>query len=247
MDGATFWLLAVVAAMFIGLSKGGLPMAGAISVPILALQISPVTAAGLLLPVYVVSDMFGLWAYRKSFNARVLVIVGAAATFGIGIGWATAAWVDERWVTLIVGLIGLSFVANRVIQHRKLTEAKPVRVGPGLFWGAVAGFTSFVSHSGGPPYQVYTLPLKMPRTVYAGTATIAFAYINALKLVPYFFLGQLSFDNLRIAAVLAIPAAAAVFLGVWLVKVMSEQRYYGLIFSLLFVLSLKLVWDGLTG
>ena len=98
MEGTAFWLLAVIAAMFVGLSKGGLPMAGAISVPILALQISPVTAAGLLLPVYVVSDMFGLWAYRKEFNGRVLVIVAAGATVGIGIGWATAAWVDERWV-----------------------------------------------------------------------------------------------------------------------------------------------------
>jgi len=247
MEGTTFWLLAVIAAMFVGLSKGGLPMAAAVSVPILALQISPVAAAGLLLPVYIVSDMFGLWAYRKEFNGRVLAIICSAATVGIGVGWATAARVEERWVTLIVGLIGLAFVANRVIQHRKVSEAQPARLVPGLFWGTIAGFTSFVSHAGGPPYQVYTIPLKMKRTVYAGTATIAFAYINAVKLIPYFFLGQITLESLKIAAVLAIPAAAAVFLGVWLVKVVSEQRYYALIFSMLFVLSLKLVWDGLMG
>ncbi len=247
MEGTAFWLLAVLAAMFVGISKGGLPMAGAVAVPLLALQISPVTAAGLLLPVYVVSDMFGLWAYRKAFNARVLKIIAVSATLGIGIGWATAAWTDERWVTLIVGLIGLAFVANRLIHHRKVTEAQPARLGPGLFWGTIAGFTSFVSHSGGPPYQVYTLPLKMPRTVFAGTSTIAFAYINAVKLVPYFFLGQINLDSLKIAAFLAIPATAAVFLGVWLVKVMSEKLYYTLIYSALFVLSLKLVWDGLMG
>jgi len=247
MEGMTFWLLAVPAAMFVGISKGGLPMAGAIAVPILALQISPVTAAGLLLPVYIVSDMFGLWAYRKSFNARVLKIIAVSATLGIGIGWATAAWVDERWVTLIVGVIGLAFVANRLIQHRKVTEPQPARVGPGLFWGAISGFTSFVSHSGGPPYQVYTLPLKMPRAMFAGTSTIAFAYINAVKLIPYFFLGQINTESLKIAAILAIPATTAVFLGVWLVKVVSEQVYYGLIYTALFVLSLKLVWDGLLG
>lgn len=247
MEGTAFWLLAVLAAMFVGISKGGLPMAGAVAVPILALQISPVTAAGLLLPVYVVSDMFGLWAYRKEFNARVLKIIGVSATLGIGIGWATAAWVDERWVTLIVGLIGLAFVANRLVQHRKVAEAQPARVLPGLFWGTITGFTSFVSHSGGPPYQVYTLPLKMPRKVFAGTSTIAFAYINAVKLVPYCFLGQINPASLKIAAVLALPATAAVFLGVWLVKVMSEKLYFTLIYSALFVLSLKLVWDGLMG
>ena len=51
----------------------------------------------------------------------------------------------------------------------------------GLFWGVITGFTSFVSHSGGPPYQVYALPLKMTKTVFAGTSTIAFAIINAVK------------------------------------------------------------------
>ena len=247
MEGTTFWILAALAATFVGISKGGLPMAGSVAVPLLALTISPVMAAGLLLPVYVVSDMFGLWAYRKEFNVRVLKIIAAGATFGIGIGWATAAWVDERWVTLIVGLIGLAFVANRLIHHRKVTEPQPARVGPGLFWGTITGFTSFVSHSGAPPYQVYTIPLKMSRTVFAGTTTIAFAYINAVKLIPYFFLGQINTESLKIAAVLAVPATFAVFLGVWLVKVMSEKLYFTVILSALFVLSLKLIWDGIMG
>jgi hypothetical protein len=247
MEGMAFWVLAVLAAFFVGLSKGGLPMAGAIAVPLLALQISPVVAAGLLLPVYVVSDMFGLYAYRKEFNRRVLVIIASSATLGIGIGWATAAWVDDRWVTLIVGLIGLAFVVNQLVHHRTPREPQPARLAPGLFWGTITGFTSFVSHSGGPPYQVYTLPLKMSRTLFAGTATVSFAYINAVKLVPYFFLGQINLESLKIAAMLAVPAALAVYLGVWLVKVMSERLYFVLIVGMLFVLSLKLVWDGITG
>lgn len=247
MDGTTFWSLAIVAAIAVGMSKGGLPMAGAIAVPLLALVISPVAAAGLLLPVYVVSDMFGLYAYRREFNRRVFAIIALSATFGIGAGWATAAWVDDRWVTLIVGLIGLAFVVNRLVRHRTPKEPQPARLLPGLFWGTITGFTSFVSHSGGPPYQVYTLPLKMSRTMFAGTTTVSFAYINAAKLLPYFFLGQLSLENLRIAAILAIPAAMAVFVGVWLVRVLPERVYFGLIYSLLFVLSLKLVWDGITG
>jgi uncharacterized protein len=247
MEGMMFWALAMLAAFFVGLSKGGLPMAGAVAVPILALQISPVAAAGLLLPVYVVSDMFGLYAYRKEFNARVLWIIASSATLGIGIGWATAAYVEERWVTLIVGLIGLAFVVNQLVRHRTPREPQPARLAPGLFWGTITGFTSFVSHSGGPPYQVYTLPLKMTRTVFAGTATISFAYINAVKLIPYIFLGQINLESLKIAALLAIPASLAVYVGVWLVKVMSERIYFRLIMTMLFVLSLKLVWDGLAG
>ncbi len=84
---------------------------------------------------------------------------------------------------------------------------------PGLFWGTITGFTSFVSHSGGPPYQVYTLPLGMPKAMFAGTSTIAFAYVNAIKLIPYWALGQINLGSLGIAVWLAVPASLAVFGG----------------------------------
>src|SRR3989338_4181763 len=70
MDGAFFWSLAVIAAILVGMGKGGLPVVGMLSVPVLALVMSPVAAAGLLLPGYVVSDMFGLYAYRHPLDRR---------------------------------------------------------------------------------------------------------------------------------------------------------------------------------
>ena len=111
----------------------------------------------------------------------------------------------------------------------------------------MTGFTSFVSHAGAPPYQVYTLPLGMAKAVFAGTSTIAFAIINAVKLVPYYALGQLNLGNLKLAAVLAIPAVIAVFAGVGLVKRMPEQLFFRLVTWALLLISLKLIWDGARG
>ena len=67
----------------------------------------------------------------------------------------------------------------------------------GVFWGTIAGFTSFVSHTGGPPYQAYVLPQKLPKMMFAGTSTIVFAVINLVKLVPYWALGQFNPANLE--------------------------------------------------
>lgn len=247
MEGWEFWAAAVTAAMLVGVSKGGLPVIGNLSVPMLALVISPVTAAGLLLPVYVVSDLFGLWAYRRDFDRRVLAIVLPGAMVGIAVGWATATVVSEALVTMLVGVIGLAFSLNLILRPKVDAVPRPARVGPGLFWGAVAGFTSFVSHSGGPPYQVYTLPLKMTKTVFAGTSTIAFAVINAVKLIPYWALGQFSAQNLHVAMLLMPVAAVAVFAGVWLVRVMPEKLFFRLVTWALLAISLKLIWDGVTG
>lgn len=247
LEDFAFWALAGLAAVLVGLSKGGLPVVGMLGVPVMSLVMSPVVAAGLLLPIYVISDMFGLWAYRRAFDRRVLAIMVPAMTIGVGIGWATASVVSEAWVTMLVGLIGAAFAANMLIRAGRVVAAKPADVVPGMFWGALAGFTSFVSHAGAPPYQVYVLPLKLEKAVFAGTATIAFAYVNAIKLIPYYALGQLSFANLEKAAILAVPASLAVFAGVRLVKIIPEKLFFQLISWTLLAVSLKLIWDGLRG
>ena len=247
MEDFAFWALAVLAAVLVGLSKGGLPVVGMLAVPLMALVMSPVVAAGLLLPIYVISDIFGLWAYRHAFNKRVVAIMVPAMTIGVGTGWATASVVSEAWVTMLVGAIGAAFALNLLLRQGAVVAAKSADVAPGLFWGAVAGFTSFVSHAGAPPYQVFVLPLKLEKAVFAGTATIAFAYVNAIKLIPYYALGQLSISNLKVVAILAVPASLAVFAGVRLVKIIPEKLFFQLITWALLAISVKLIWDGING
>ena len=154
---------------------------------------------------------------------------------------------SEAVVTGLIGLIGVVFALNLILRPKLDAVPKRAEVGPGLFWGALTGFTSFVSHSGAPPYQVYTLPLKMTKTVFAGTSTIAFAVINAVKLVPYWALGQLSVANLKVAAMLMPVAAVAVFAGVRLVRVLPEALFFRIVTWALLGISVKLVWDGVTG
>ncbi len=239
----TSWLLAILAALAVGMSKGGLGMIGSIAVPLMALGIPPVTAAGIMLPVFVVSDLGGLIAFRRSFDRKVLITLLPGAIAGIGLGWATARLVDDVVVMLIVGLIGAAFALNALIvpgpgAARRADPAK------GGFWGAVSGYTSFVSHAGSPPYQVYVQPLHLDSRIYAGTTTVFFAIVNALKLVPYAFLGQLNAANLRISALLFLPAAIGVLLGLKLIRIMPQALFYRFITWGLMLVSLRLIWSG---
>mgnify|MGYP001159289383 FL=1 len=242
-----FLLAALPAAMLVGFGKGGLPVVGMLGVPVLALVVSPVQAAGLLLPIYVVTDMFGLWAYRHEFSRRNLAILLPGAIAGIALGWATARLVPEAAVTLLVGLIGLSFAVERVVNHHRVRAPHEADVPRGLFWGTVIGFTSFVSHSGGPPFQVYVLPQRLPKMVYAGTNTVLFAIVNAAKLVPYWHLGQVSVANLETMAILFPPAILATLLGVKLTRIVPEEWFFRLVLAALALISVKLVVDGARG
>lgn len=230
-----------VAAFLVGLSKGGLALVGALGVPVLALVMSPVQAAAILLPVYVLSDMAGLWVYRRNFSRENLRILAPAAAAGIAIGWATASHVSDRGVALLVGLVGLSFCLNAWRSRHQVPEARPPELKRGIFWGTIMGFASFVSHFGGPAYQVYVLPQRLPKMVYAGTTTILFALINVLKLIPYWALGQLSAANLRSAGYLVVPALAGTLLGVRLVRVLPQSSYFVIVQVLLFCVSIRLM------
>lgn len=242
----SFWALGIAAAVAVGLGKGGLPVTANLGVPLLALAVPPLTATALLAPVFVISDLFGLWAYWRDFDRRVVAIIAAGATLGVALGWATASLVPDALVEGMVGLIGLVFGLRLLFMRGNLPAPRPARVAPGLFWGAVTGFTSFVAHAGAPPYQVYVLPLGLSKTRFAGTNTVSFAYVNAIKLIPYWALGQLSVQNLKVAAVLAAPAALAVLAGVWLVKILPQRLFFTLVTWALAMVSLRLLWQAAT-
>ena len=247
MDGWQFWVMAVIAAVLTGIGKGGVPIVGALTVPVLSLVISPVAAAGLMLPVYVLSDLFGLYAYRKEFDKRVLWIAALGMTVGVGLGWLTAHSIPEAWVTVLVGVISVAFSLNQLLRKPAVAAPRRAEVAPGMFWCTIAGFTSFVSHNGGPPYQVWTLPLGLKKAVFAGTSTIAFAYINAVKLIPYYFLGQITLNSLKTAVVLMPVAAAAVFFGIWAVRRLPERLFFRIVTWSLLLIGADLIGKGLTG
>lgn len=248
MDGATFWILAMLAAFSVGLAKGGAPAFGVLAVPILSLVVSPVTAAGLVLPVLVFSDVFGVWAYRKDVNWGVLKIAVLGILLGTALGWATAHIVSEQFVRVLVGSIGLVFALNLLRTSGKAPPpAQTATLGAGVFWTTIAGFTSFVSHAGAPPWQVWLMPQRLPKMAFAGTTTVGFAIMNVAKIFPYYQLGQLEVESLKVSMVMFAPALFAVFVGYRLVRILPERLFYAIVTWMLLAVSLKLIWDGVLG
>jgi uncharacterized protein len=241
-----FWSIAALSTFLVGAAKGGLPGVGILSVPILAQVMSPMAAAGLLLPLYVISDFYGLWLYRKSYDAWNIKLITLAACIGIGFGWATAQFNNDALVKLIVGLIGLWYIADLVWKSRRKVEvaARPADIPRGIFWGTIAGFTSFVAHAGGTPYQMFMLPQKLDKMTFAGTATITFTIINALKLPPYYMLGQINLNSLQQGLYLTPIALIGAWVGFRLTKILPEKLFFRCVEVALFIISVKLIWDA---
>jgi uncharacterized membrane protein YfcA len=241
-----YYVAAFLSISIFGLSKGGLSALGALGIPVLALAVSPVKAAAITLPVLIVQDWVGVWAFRHDFDRRNLLILMPASLIGVGAGWGLASFVSEAAVRLVVGLISLGFVAFMLLRDR-LAAAEPTRadVAPGIFWGAVSGFTSFVSHAGAAGFLVYTMPQRLPPRVFAGTSVLFFAAVNLLKIPPYILLGQFSRDNLFQSLLLLPVGILSTLGGVWLTRVIPMEKFYRIVLVLTFVVGIKLVYDAL--
>lgn len=232
------WLLA--SAIIVGLSKGGIATAGSLAVPLAALVMNPIVAAAILLPVFVVTDAVALWLYRKDFSRRNVAILIPAVLLGIIFAALMTPYAPEALLLAITGGIGL-WAAGRSIFQRNTTMEKPANMGPGMFWGTIGGFTTFITHSGAPPIQAYILPQKLTRLVFAGTMAITMAIANVAKIPGYASLGLFDELNWSLVGILVAAGIAAAFFGRWLVTRMTDRTYIRLIEVLLIILSVLLL------
>jgi len=248
MHDPVFWIVSILAVFIVALSKSGLlGSLGMVGVPLLALVMPARDAAGMLLPLLLVMDAIAVWTYRKEADWHILRIMLPGAAIGTLLGWALWSIVSDAMVLLFVGVVTLLFILDALLPLRKKLEGLPPSRPWGTFWGSFAGFTSFISHTGGPPFQIYVLPQRLSPPLYSGTNAFFFAIVNTAKLIPYFFLGQLNVANLTTGAMLVPVAILGVLAGVWAVRRISMKRFYQITYWLVFLLSLKLVYDGVVG
>lgn len=237
----------IIAVFILGLAKGGFSGLGALATPMLALVLPPTRAAALLLPILLVQDVVSVWSFRKSWDRWIVARMLPGAALGVALAAWFAASVDEAQVMLVLGAITLGFGLYRLWLGRggRIVAASDSPGWVGTLFGVATGFTSQIAHAGGPPFQMWVTPRRLPHQVFVGTSSVTFAAINWMKVPSFILIG--SFDRAVLtAAALLMPLAVLSTLGaVWLIRRMDPARFYGLIYWLMVLLGAKLVWDGL--
>ena len=175
-----------------GISKGGFGSGAAFAAAaILATIIEPGQAIGIMLPLLMLMDVTSLKPYWKKWLNRESVILILGSLPGVALG----AWLYSRTnadvFRILIGVIALGFVLWQLAQRAGVLKPAKHHMpdGAGLIAGALAGFTSFVSHAGGPPAAVYLLSKRPNKTEFQATTVIIFWAINLAKAVPMPFLG----------------------------------------------------------
>lgn len=244
----SFFAVAVPAVIFAGVSKGGFGSGAAFaSASILALVLTPGEALGIMLPLLILIDFATLGPYWKKWHwpsAKLLILGGLP---GVIIGALIYKLTNDDAIRFLIGAMSLLFVIWQIARARGWIREARTRLpdSAGLIAGTVAGFTSFVSHAGGPPAAIYMLSLKLSKTQYQSNTVIVFWVINLLKAVAYGFLGIFTLQTLLVDVALAPFALFGAWLGVKAHHVVPEPLFFGITYVLLTITGTKLIFDAM--
>jgi uncharacterized membrane protein YfcA len=246
---ALFYLVAVIAVVILGLSKGGFAGVGMISMPLLALVVGPVAAAGVIFPLLIVQDLIAVAMYRRTFSWHILATMIPGAAIGVGLAYLLASTVPGWSVEIVLGVVSLGFSLQQIKRqlslslHPSLDHARWL----GVLSGMGSGFTSMIAHAGTPPFQFYVIPKGLDRDMYVGTSVLFFAATNLMKAPAFLALGQLSVSQLKTTLIFFPLAMVSSWMGVRLVRTIDVRKFNLAITLILLCVSIALISQGITG
>ena len=227
-----------------GAFGGGFAIVG---IPLLSLVMDPITAGGLLAPLFIAMDLFGLRYWKPStWSKPDLRLLVPGLVVGIGVGYLLFRVLDHRAIAIVMAVVTLVFV-GLWFRAGGNVSVKPRSTPKAVAAGVTSGITTMVAHSGGPPLAMYLLPLGLSKQVYAGTTSLFFTVGNVLKAIPWLILARPTGNVLGLALICLFAVPSGVWLGWRLHARLDQRQLYRDCYGLLIITALKLLWDGIGG
>lgn len=244
-----FFCVAGPAVIFAGVSKAGFGSGAAFAAAsVLALVVPPELALGIMLPLLMLIDVSSLkpyWGKWHAQDARLLILGGLP---GILAGILLYRVASADLLRLLIGVVSVAFVLWQLALATGVVRLAKSRMpgGAGLLFGAVTGFTTFISHAGGPPAAFFLLSRGLNKTQFQATTVVVFWALNIVKFIPYAVLGMFTAQTFLANLLLAPFALLGTWLGVRAHVLVPERLFFGATYVLLLLTGGKLIWDGLT-
>lgn len=221
-----FYVILIVVALVIGLSKGGMgAVLGVLATPLLSLVMPVPTAISVSLPMLLIGDAFALWFYWKTWDMHYIRLLVPSAILGIIVGTALLASLDNITLRHVLGIFTLVFVVYKIADRWLRSLDYQPRNWHGYVAGAAAGLGSTLANTGGPPFTAYMLLQDVSPTIFVGTTTLFFAIVNLIKLPGLVLAGLMNLNDL-LSAVWVIPLIpTGVYAGRWMVRRINKAAF----------------------
>ena len=221
------WILLAVCALFVGMSKVGIAGISMFYIPVLALIFGGKTSTGILLPMLMMADIFGVAYYHRHAEWKYLAKLLPWAFVGIGIGLWVGKVVNDEWFKNIIAVLVFAGVGIMLWREKQnTTDLFPHSWWFAAIMGVLGGFATMIGNVAGPIFAIYMLAMNLPKNAFIGTGAWFFLIVNFFK----FPLQVWVWNNIGLKTIIMdlimLPAiAAGAFLGIWIVRKIPDKTY----------------------
>jgi len=249
------WIIGLSAALFVGVSKTGIPGVWILVVPLLAYGFGGRLSIGVMLPMLIMGDVFAVAWYRRHAQWDKLVHLLPWVVVGMVFGTAALAAIGRSKATdptnTIIGALVLVMVAVHLLRNRLGERFQPTSPMGVAGTGVAAGFSTTVSNAAGPVMQMYMAAHKLSKEDFMGTIAWYFFIINVSKFPIYVILSKIepqkpivTKESLLFNLAIAPAIVVGVFIGKWLLPRISQKSFEGIVILLAAVGALNLIFGG---
>lgn len=232
-----FFLTVGFVALLIGVSKGGLGgTIGALATPLMALVMPADKVIGLILPILMIGDVFAVAFYWRRWNRRLIILLIPGSIVGVTIGTFFITNAPTEFLRTTLGVIVLVLAIYKLLEQRILGWLTyKSRDWHGVLAGTVAGFSSALAHTGGPPVSIYLLMQEVTPWVFIATSALFFMILNWIKVPYYLYAGLFDLQRLRQIAWLMPLVPLGVLIGRWAAGRIDRRTFEQIIIVLLLI------------
>ena len=232
------WVVAALAALLVGVSKGGIAGLGFLPVVIFA-QVLPSTrqSSGFVLPLLIFGDVVAVLNYRRHTQWSYLWKLFPWTVAGVLAGFFAMGRINDRQAAKLIGLIVVGLVVLQLWRRRQEKLARPGEILVQGWWfgpliGVLAGFTTLVANAAGPLMAIYLLAMHLPKLEFVGTGAVFFMLLNWFKVPFMVHLGLITADSVKFNLLLAPAVLAGTFGGRWLLTRINQKWFENLALGL---------------
>ena len=240
--GTMEWVLVVLAAFTVGVSKTGFGGIGLIAVFIMA-DLFGKPSVGILLPMLIVADVSVYPLFRRYASWKPVWKLLPPMLVGLAAGYFLLDWIPDSAARPVIGGIILLMVGVQLFRRyaREWFDRMASSRQFGLAAGVAGGVATMMANAAGPIIQLFLLSRRFEKMDLVGVGARLFLLVNILKLP---FLGGLDFvtrDSLVLNAKMVPVILLGVLLGKRLVHAVSQRTFEWLVLIFAVLAGVRLI------
>jgi uncharacterized membrane protein YfcA len=229
-------------ALLTGMSKTGVHGAGMLSVPLLAVVFGGQISSGVLLPMLIIADVFGVWYYHRHASWQHLKILFPWAAVGVVLGTVLGKYIDDSIFKVIMASTIVVSVVIMIWLERLSPDRIPKQKSFAIATGVAGGFTSMVGNLAGSVMSVYLLSVRLPKNAFIGTTAWFFLVVNWFKVPFHVFSWKTISWNTVLLDLLTLPVILlGAWLGILLVRQLSDTLYRWFIIGMTLIAAIAML------